>query len=72
MADLRFTKDHEWVRLDGETATIGITDHAQDALGDVVFVELPDVGRVVAEGEAWASSEGLLTMSLMFSRSQAP
>ena len=63
MADLRFTKDHEWVRLDGETATIGITDHAQDALGGVVFVELPDVGRVVAEGEACAVVESVKAAS---------
>ena len=40
----RYTKDHEWVRLDGDIATIGITDHAQEALGDMVFVELPEVG----------------------------
>ena len=49
----RFTKDHEWVRLDGDIATVGITDHAQEQLGDVVFVELPEVGREVAADEAW-------------------
>ena len=48
--DLRYSKEHEWVRLDGAEATIGITDFAQDALGDVVFVELPDIGTdVIAE-----------------------
>ena len=43
--DLRYTKDHEWVRVDGDEATVGITDYAADQLGDIVFVELPDVGR---------------------------
>ena len=45
MSETRYTKDHEWVRLDGDTATVGITDHAQEALGDIVFVELPEPGR---------------------------
>ena len=48
MAEIRFTKDHEWVSLDGAIATVGITEHAQEALGDVVFVELPEPGRRVA------------------------
>ena len=52
MATERFTKDHEWVRLDGDIATVGITDHAQQQLGDVVFVELPEVGRKVVASEA--------------------
>ena len=47
MSETRYTKDHEWVRLDGDVATVGITDHAQEALGDVVFVELPEPGREV-------------------------
>ena len=47
MPEMRFTKDHEWVRQDGDTVVIGITDHAQNALGDVVFVDLPEVGREV-------------------------
>ena len=46
-ADLRYTKDHEWVRVEGDEATIGITDYAADQLGDIVFVELPDVGRTL-------------------------
>ena len=46
-ADLKYTKTHEWVRVDGDVATIGITDFAQSELGDVVFVELPNVGRVL-------------------------
>jgi glycine cleavage system H protein len=63
MAEIRYTKDHEWVRLDGDVATVGITDHAQDALGDVVFVELPEVGREVAEGEACAVVESVKAAS---------
>ena len=60
---LKFTKDHEWVRMDGETATIGITDHAQNALGDVVFVDLPEVGREVGANEACAVVESVKAAS---------
>lgn len=63
MSTVRFTKDHEWVRLDGTTATVGITAHAQEALGDIVFVELPDAGRVVAETEACAVVESVKAAS---------
>ena len=63
MSELRFTKDHEWVRLDGDAATVGITDHAQTALGDVVFVDLPEVGREVAAGEAIAVVESVKAAS---------
>jgi glycine cleavage system H protein len=63
MSELRFTKDHEWVRFDGDVATVGITDHAQTALGDVVFVELPEVGRVVSGGEACAVVESVKAAS---------
>jgi glycine cleavage system H protein len=63
MAELRFTKDHEWIRLDGDVATIGITDHAQNALGDVVFVDLPEAGRDVTEGEACAVVESVKAAS---------
>jgi glycine cleavage system H protein len=66
MSDLRFTKDHEWVRLDGDTATIGITDHAQQALGDLVFVELPEPGRTVAAAEACAVVESVKAASDVF------
>jgi glycine cleavage system H protein len=62
-ADIRFTKEHEWVRLDGDIATIGITDHAQEQLGDVVFVELPEVGRAVAADEACAVVESVKAAS---------
>jgi glycine cleavage system H protein len=60
---LRFTKDHEWIRLEGGVATIGITDHAQQALGDVVFVDLPAPGREVAAGEAVAVVESVKAAS---------
>ena len=52
MATLRFTKDHEWISVDGGIATVGITSHAQEQLGDVVFVDLPEAGRKAAAGEA--------------------
>ena len=63
MTDTKFSKDHEWVRLEGGTATVGITDHAQNALGDVVFVDLPEVGREVAVGEAIAVVESVKAAS---------
>ncbi|KAA2214459.1 glycine cleavage system protein GcvH [Teichococcus oryzae] len=63
MADLKFSKDHEWVRLEGNVATVGITDHAQTALGDVVFVDLPEAGREVAAGEAIAVVESVKAAS---------
>jgi glycine cleavage system H protein len=63
MAELRFTKDHEWIRLEGDIATVGITDHAQNALGDVVFVDLPEAGREVAEGESIAVVESVKAAS---------
>ncbi len=63
MTETRYTKDHEWVRLDGAIATIGITDHAQEALGDVVFVELPRPGREVDAGEACAVVESVKAAS---------
>lgn len=63
MPELRFTKDHEWVREDGDAVAIGISDHAQNALGDVVFVELPEMGREVAAGEACAVVESVKAAS---------
>lgn len=63
MTETRYTEDHEWVRLDGDIATVGITDHAQSALGDIVFVELPEAGRAVAEGEACAVVESVKAAS---------
>ncbi|MBM3556453.1 MAG: glycine cleavage system protein GcvH [Alphaproteobacteria bacterium] len=60
---LRFTQDHEWLRLEGGTATIGITDFAQGQLGDVVFVELPEIGRALKKGEAAAVVESVKAAS---------
>ena len=51
MSAVKFTKDHEWVSLDGDTATVGITDYAQEQLGDVVFVEMPEAGKTVSQGD---------------------
>jgi glycine cleavage system H protein len=62
-ADLKYAKSHEWVRFQGETAVVGITDHAQRELTDVVFVELPAVGRKVKAGEACAVVESVKTAS---------
>ncbi|MCB1506816.1 MAG: glycine cleavage system protein GcvH [Hyphomicrobiaceae bacterium] len=66
MALERFTKDHEYVRVDGDVATIGITTHAQEQLGDIVFVELPEIGRKVAAGEAVAVVESVKAASDVF------
>jgi glycine cleavage system H protein len=63
MPDTRYTKEHEWVRLDGEIATVGISDHAQAQLGDIVFVELPEVGRTVSRGDAMAVVESVKAAS---------
>jgi len=62
-AELRYSTDHEWVRVDGTTATIGITEYAQDALGDVVFVEMPDAGLAVAAGESFSEVESTKSVS---------
>lgn len=63
MSQTRFTREHEWVRLDAGTATVGITEHAQSALGDIVFVELPEAGREVAAGEDCAVVESVKAAS---------
>jgi glycine cleavage system H protein len=60
---MRFTKDHEWVELDGDVATIGITAHAAEQLGDVVFVEVPEAGRQVKAGDAFAVVESVKAAS---------
>lgn len=65
--DLKYTKDHEWVRIADGEATVGITDFAQKQLGDVVFVELPDVGRVLAQGEVFGTIESVKAVSELFS-----
>lgn len=63
MTETRYTKDHEWVSLDGAVATVGVTHHAQEALGEVVFVELPKPGREVADGEPCAVVESVKAAS---------
>ena len=60
---MRFTKEHEWVRLDGDVVTVGISKHAADALGDVVFVETPDVGKTVKTGDSFAVVESVKAAS---------
>lgn len=66
-SDLKYAKSHEWVRVNGDTATVGITDHAQHELTDIVFVELPAVGRKVKAGEACAVVESVKTASDIYS-----
>ena len=66
-ADLKYTKSHEWVRVSGDIATVGISDHAQHELTDIVFVELPDSGRKVKAGEACAVVESVKTASDIYS-----
>lgn len=66
-SDLKYTKSHEWVRVSGDTAVVGITDHAQHELTDIVFVELPDAGRKVKAGEACAVVESVKTASDIYS-----
>src|SRR5476649_1138732 len=66
-ADLKYTKEHEWVRIDGADAAVGITDFAQKALGDVVFLDLPEVGRKVKQGEVFGTIESVKAVSELFS-----
>jgi glycine cleavage system H protein len=65
--DLHYSKDHEWVRVEGNTAVIGITDYAQDSLGDVVYVELPKPGEEFAANESFGSVESVKAVSEVFS-----
>ena len=65
-ADLKYTKDHEWVRSADAVATIGITDYAQAQLGDVVFVELPAVGRTIKQGEVFGTIESVKAVSELY------
>jgi|SRR5690554_4218548 len=64
--ELKYTKDHEWVRIEGNTATIGITEFAQKELGDIVFVEVETVGETMAEGEVFGTVEAVKTVSDLF------
>ncbi|MEO5970577.1 MAG: glycine cleavage system protein GcvH [Bdellovibrionia bacterium] len=65
--NLKYTKDHEWAKTDGNTVTIGITDHAQSALGDVVYIELPAPGRVLNKGDAFGVVESIKAVSDLYS-----
>ncbi len=66
-ANLKYTKDHEWAKIEGNVATIGITHHAQDALGEVVFVELPAVGRALKKGDTFGVVESIKAVSDLYS-----
>jgi len=66
MADIKYTNEHEWIRVEGDVGTIGITNYAQEQLGDVVFVDVPQVGRKVAKGESIAVVESVKAASDIF------
>ncbi len=65
-AELKYSKSHEWVRFDGEIATIGITDHAQEELGDVVYVELPEAGRMLSHDDIYGTVESVKAVSELY------
>lgn len=65
-ANYRFTREHEWIEANGNSATVGITDHAQDSLGDIVFVELPRVGNKVEKGKVFGSVESVKAVSDLY------
>jgi glycine cleavage system H protein len=66
-ADLKYTKDHEWVRVSGGQAQVGITDYAQKQLGDIVYLELPEVGRTVNKGDVFGTIESVKAVSELYS-----
>ena len=66
-ANYRYTKEHEWIQVDGKTGTVGITDYAQDSLGDIVFVDLPKVGDAMEAGKSFGSVESVKAVSDLFS-----
>ncbi|MCS4486856.1 glycine cleavage system protein GcvH [Staphylococcus americanisciuri] len=66
-SNLKYSKEHEWVKVEGNTAIIGITDFAQNELGDIVFVELPEVDDEVSEGDTFGSVESVKTVSELYS-----
>ena len=65
-ADLKYTKEHEWIRVDGNTGAIGITDFAQQQLGDVVYVELPEIGSTITAGQVFGTIESVKAVSELF------
>jgi glycine cleavage system H protein len=66
LADLLYTKEHEWTRISGKEAVVGITDYAQHELGDIVFVDLPQVGKVVKQGDSFGEIEAVKTVASLF------
>ena len=66
MSTVKFTEDHEWIRVEGDTGTVGITDYAQEQLGDVVFVELPEIGKKVEKGKEMAVVESVKAASEVY------
>jgi glycine cleavage system H protein len=64
--DFKYTQEHEWIKAEGDRATIGITNHAQDSLGDIVFVELPKVGAAIAQGKVFGSVESVKAVSDLY------
>jgi glycine cleavage system H protein len=66
-ADLKYTKEHEWVRIEGSEARVGITDYAQKQLGDVVFLELPEIGRALKKGDVFGTIESVKAVSELYS-----
>jgi glycine cleavage system H protein len=65
--NLKYTKEHEWVKIDGTLATVGITDHAQSSLGDIVFLELPAIGKELKQGETFGVAESIKAVSDLYS-----
>jgi glycine cleavage system H protein len=65
--DLKYTKDHEWVKIEGATAKVGITDYAQKQLGDVVYLELPQIGRTLKKGDVFGTIESVKAVSELYS-----
>jgi len=65
--ELKYSKDHEWIRIEGDTATIGITDYAQGELGDVVYVEMPEAGSSISKGESFGTIEAVKAVSELYS-----
>jgi len=64
--DLKYTKEHEWIKVEGDTGTIGITDHAQQSLGDIVFVELPKAGAEISAGKSFGTVESVKAVSELY------
>ena len=64
--DLKYTKEHEWVRIDGEIITVGITDHAQSELGDIIFIEFPELNQLISKDEPFGTIEAVKTVADLF------